>query len=74
MSNKKQEIIDRTIEVLRKEADLKGLKALTEVPEDVVVTKEQCLENVAKELSLYDESYVAKFLEIVLEDIAKTIH
>ena len=60
MSNKKQEIIDRTIEVLRKEADLKGLKALTEVPEDVVVTKEQCLENVAKELSLYDESYVAK--------------
>ena len=74
MSNKKQEIIDRTIEVLRKEADLKGLKALTEVPEDVVVTKEQCLENVAKELSLYDESYVAKFLELVLEDIAKTIH
>ena len=74
MSNKKQEIIDRTIEVLRKEADLKGLKALTEVPEDVVVTKEQCLENVAKELSLYDESYVAKFLELVLEDIAKTVH
>ena len=74
MSNKKQEIIDRTIEVLRKEADLKGLKALTEVPEDVVITKEQCLENVANELSLYDESYVAKFLEIVLEDIAKTIH
>ena len=74
MSNKKQEIIDRTIEVLRKEADLKGLRALTEVPEDVVVTKEQCLENVAKELSLYDESYVAKFLELVLEDIAKTVH
>ena len=74
MSNKKQEIIDRTIEVLRKEADLKGLRALTEVPEDVVVTKEQCLENVAKELSLYDEGYVAKFLELVLEDIAKTVH
>ena len=74
MSNKKQEIIDRTIEVLRKEADLKGLRALTEVPEDVVVTKEQCLENVANELSLYDESYVAKFLELVLEDIAKTVH
>ena len=74
MSNKKQEIIDRTIETLRDTADLKGLKVLTEVPEDVVVTKEQCLENVAKELSLYDEGYVAKFLELVLEDIAKNSH
>jgi len=25
-------------------------------------------------LNLYDEGYVAKFLEIVLEDIAKTSH
>ena len=74
MTTKKQEIINRTIETLRDTADLKGLRALTEVPKDVVVTKEQCLENVAKELSLYDESYVAKFLEIVLEDIAKTVH
>ena len=74
MNNKKQEIIDRIIKTLRDTADLKGLKVLTEVPEDVVVTKEQCLENVAKELNLYDESYVAKFLELVLEDIAKNSH
>ena len=74
MSNKKQQLIDRTIETLRETADLKGLRILTEVPEDVVVTKEQCIENVAKELNLYDEGYVAKFLELVLEDIAKTVH
>ena len=74
MSNKKQQLIDRTIETLRETADLKGLRILTEVPEDVVVTKEQCIENVAKELNLYDETFVARFLDLVLDDIAKNSH
>ena len=74
MTTKKQEMIDRTIAILREEADLEDLRTISQAPEDMVVTEEQCLEEIANAMSQNDESWVSNFLDLVLEDIAKTNH
>ena len=74
MTTKKQEMIDRTIAILREEADLEDLRTISQAPEDMVVTEEQCLEELAHAMSQNDEAWVSNFLDLVIEDLPKTTH
>ena len=74
MTTKKQEMIDRTIAILREEADLEDLRTISQAPEDMVVTEEQCLEELAHAMSQNDEAWVANFLDLVVDASSKTIH
>ena len=74
MTTKKQQMIDRTIAILREEADLEDLRTISQAPEDMVVTKEQCLEEIANAMSQNDEAWVAKFLDLVIDASSNTIH
>ena len=74
MTTKKQQMIDRTIAILREEADLEDLRTISQAPEDMVVTEEQCLEELAHAMSQNDEAWVAKFLDLVIDASSNTIH
>ena len=74
MTTKKQQMIDRTIAILREEADLEDLRTISQAPEDMVVTEEQCLEELAHAMSQNDEAWVSNFLDLVLEESPKTVH
>ena len=74
MTTKKQEMIDRTIAILREEADLEDLRTISQAPEDMVVTEEQCLEELAHAMSQNDEAWVSNFLDLVIDASSKTIH
>ena len=74
MTTKKQQMIDRTIAILREEADLEDLRTISQAPEDMVVTEEQCLEELAHAMSQNDEAWVSNFLDLVIEDLPKTTH
>ena len=74
MTTKKQEMIDRTIAILREEADLEDLRTISQAPEDMVVTEEQCLEEIANAMGQNDEAWVSNFLDLVLEESPKTVH
>ena len=74
MTTKKQQMIDRTIAILREEADLEDLRTISQAPEDMAVTKEQCLEELAHAMSQNDEAWVSNFLDLVIEDLPKTTH
>ena len=74
MTTKKQEIIERTIAILRDEADLEDLRTISQVPEDMVVTEEQCLEELAHAMSQNDEAWVSNVLDLVIDASSKTVH
>ena len=74
MTTKKQQMIDRTIAILREEADLEDLRTISQAPEDMAVTEEQCLEELAHAMSQNDEAWVSNFLDLVIEDLPKTTH
>ena len=74
MTTKKQQMIDRTIAILREEADLEDLRTISQAPEDMAVTEEQCLEELAHAMSQNDEAWVAKFLDLVIDASSNTIH
>ena len=74
MTTKKQEMIDRTIAILRDEADLEDLRTISQAPEDMAVTEEQCLEELAHAMSQNDEAWVSNFLDLVIDSSSKTIH
>ena len=74
MNTKKQQMIDRTIAILREEADLEDLRKISEAPEDMAVTEEQCLDEIAHAMSQNDEAWVSNFLDLVIEEAPKTIH
>ena len=74
MTTKKQQMIDRTIAILREEADLEDLRTISQAPEDMVVTEEQCLEELAHAMSQNDEAWVAKFLDLVIDASSNTIN
>jgi len=74
MTTKKQQMIERTIAILRKEADLEDLRKISQAPEDLAVTEEQCLQEIAHAMSQNDEAWVSSFLDLVIEDLPKTVH
>ena len=74
MTTKKQQMIDRTIAILREEADLEDLRTISQAPEDMVVTEEQCLEELAHAMSQNDEAWVSNVLDLVIDASSKTIH
>ena len=74
MTTKKQEMIDRTIAILREEADLEDLRTISQAPEDMAVTEEQCLEELAHAMSQNDEVWVSNFLDLVIDASSKTVH
>ena len=74
MTTKKQQMIDRTIAILREEADLEDLRTISQAPEDMAVTEEQCLEELAHAMSQNDEAWVSNFLDLVIEESPKTVH
>ena len=74
MTTKKQEMIDRTIAILREEADLEDLRTISQAPEDMVVTEEQCLEELSHAMSQNDEAWVSNVLDLVIDASSKTVH
>ena len=74
MTTKKQEMMNPTIAILREEADLEDLRTISQAPEDMAVTEEQCLEELAHAMSQNDEAWVSNVLDLVIDASPKTIH